>query len=442
MTDQLQASDPLHHGTRSYFARSLPTLVIISLVLGLTMGAVIRSLTSSSWVGPVVDVFDVIGTMWVSAIRMTVIPLIVPLLIGSIACASSGRDAGRLGVTTIAAFVVLITILAVTGALAAPLLFSGLHIDPAITSALRASVATTVLPTGDASMGGWFKTLIPINPIKAAADGTMLSIIVFAAAFGFAALKAPEDLRLRVVQFSHTLSTIMLIIVQAVLVVAPIGIFALTLVVGARVGGTVFTAMGYFIGVRIAFAAIFVIAVLVLTALWGRMSPGTVARGATPAILVAAGTSSSLSALPAMIEGTRDVWKLPEKVYGFVLPLAVSTFKPSASYQWVLIAYFFATLYGIPFGPAQLALAAGYSVLFNATVPGIPGGGIIAISPMLLALGLPLEGLAIVLAVDPIVDLFSTIGNVAADLAVAAIVAARTKLASGSDVRDFSAQPT
>ncbi len=411
---------------RRFISRYLPALVIGSLVLGLSAGALLRSNPGLPWSAPAIETLDVVGTMWVNAIRMTVIPLIVPLLIGAIAGASSGRDAGRLGLSTISLFVALVTVLAVCGALAAPLLFGGLHIDPSMTSALRATIAETAVPTGDASLTGWFKALIPANPIKAAADGSMLSIIVFAVAFGFAALAAPDDIRERVVQFCRTLSAIMLIVVQAVLLVAPIGIFALTFVVGARVGGAVFTAMGYFIVVQAVFAAIVVAALLTLTIGLGRISPGKALRGAAPPLLVAAGTSSSLSALPAMIEGVRDVWGLPEKIYGFVLPLAVSTFKPTSGYSWVFNVFFVATLYGIPFGPAQLALAVGYSALFNATIPGIPGGGMIAISPMLLALGLPLEGLAIVIAVNPIVDRFTTIGNVAANMALTAVLARRS----------------
>ena len=93
MTNELQASDPLGQRKLSFVRRSLPAMVIASLILGLTIGAVIRSMTASGWVGTIIDVFDVIGTMWVNAIRMTVIPLIVPLLIGSIAGAKSGRDA-------------------------------------------------------------------------------------------------------------------------------------------------------------------------------------------------------------------------------------------------------------------------------------------------------------------------------------------------------------
>ena len=186
-------------------------------------------------------------------------------------------------------------------------------------------------------------------------------------------------------------------------------------------------AMGYFIAIQFLVAAAVVLALLMLTVMFGKVPLGTAVRGATPPLLVAAGTSSSLSALPAMIEATRDVWKLPEKIYGFVLPLAVSTFKPTSGYSWVLNVFFIATIYGVPFGPAQLALAAGYAALFNATIPGIPGGGMIAITPMVLALGLPIEGLAIVIAVNPIVDRFTTIGNVAANMALTAVLSNRAR---------------
>ncbi|MFM5923240.1 MAG: dicarboxylate/amino acid:cation symporter [Novosphingobium sp.] len=401
----------------------LPVLIIASLVLGLTGGAVLRGAMPSAGATGLIDAFDVIGTMWINAIRMTVIPLIVPLLIASIAGSRSSRAAGRLGSYTLGAFLGLIGAVAILAAVAAPVLFGGLHIDPAMTAALRTTIESTPVPSGDAGMASWLKALIPTNPVKAASDGAMLSIIVFAAAFGFATLSAPQDVRSRVVQFCHTLSAVMLLMVQAVLLIAPLGIFALALVVGARLGGTVFVAMSYFVAVQLLAMLVFVVAMLALAIFAGRIAPQTAIRGATPPLLVAAGTSSSLSALPAMIEAARDDWKLPERVYGFTLPLAVATFKPTSGYSWVFNVFFIAILFGIPFGPAKLALAAGYATLFNATIPGIPGGGMIAITPMLLALGLPVEGLAVVIAVNPIVDRFTTIGNVAADLAVTAVLA-------------------
>ena len=103
MTSEVQSGSASRAKSRLSSLRSLPAAVVASLILGLAIGTVMRAMTASGWVGPVVGVFDVIGTMWVNAIRMTVIPLIVPLLIGSIAGAGSGRVAGRLGMTTIAA---------------------------------------------------------------------------------------------------------------------------------------------------------------------------------------------------------------------------------------------------------------------------------------------------------------------------------------------------
>jgi proton glutamate symport protein len=403
--------------------RYLPLIILASLVLGLSTGAVMRGMEETAATKAIVDVFDVVGTMWMNAIRMTVIPLIVPLLIGAIAGAGSGKAAGLLGLRTLFGFLTLVSILAVSAAFITPFLYSGLHIDASITSQLRASVADTVLPTGDASMATWFKTLIPTNPIKAAADGTMLSILVFALAFGFATLAAPAEARERVIAFTTALSDIMIIVVQGVLLLAPIGIFALTLVVGAQIGGTAFSALGYFVGVSAGYHFVIGLGLLAIAAIWGDLGFRAALKGTAPSILVATGTSSSLSALPAMIEGARDVWNLPERIYGFVLPFAVSTFKPSGGFAWVFGAYFISLLFGMPLTPAQLALAAGYAILFNATVPGVPNGGFLVITPMYIALGLPLEGLAILMATAPIRDRFSTIINVIANMAMTAVLA-------------------
>lgn len=407
--------------------RYLPLIILASLVLGLSCGALIRGAGEAGWATSVVDFFDVVGTMWVNAIRMTVIPLIVPLLIGAIAGAGSGKAAGQLGLRTLLGFLALVSFLAVTAGFIAPLLMSGLHVDATVTAQLRASVVDTVLPTGDASPATWFKSLIPTNPIKAAADGTMLSIIVFAVAFGFATLAAPDEPRRNVLKFTKTLSEIMMILVQGVLLLAPIGIFALTLVVGARIGVTAFAAMGYLIGAHSVYAFVVGLGLLAMAAVWGRLGISLAIKGMGPPVFVATGTSSSLSALPAMIESARDVWKLPERVYGFVLPFAVSSFKPSSGCGWMVNVCFIALLYGVPLGPAQLALAVGYCIMLNATVPAIPGGGLLVVSPMYLALGLPLEGLAILFAVNPITDRLFTVVNIIANMAMTAVLAREEK---------------
>lgn len=407
----------------------LPTACIVSLVLGFATGGFLASLSSASWTGPTIEFFDVLGTMWINAIRMTVIPLIVPLLIGAIAGSESGRSAGAIGIQTLIGFVLLSACFASLAALSVHGVYSGLTLDEAVTEKLRASVSPTDIPTGDASVATWFKNLIPTNPVKAAADGTMLSLIIFALAFGFASLAAPADVRGQIVSMCRTISTVMLVLVQGVLLVAPIGIFALTLVVGTKLGGAAFTALGYFIGVHLTAAMVFSLGLIAITAIWGRLPLSNLIRGIANPISVGLGTSSSLSALPAMIETVRDVWRLPERIYGVVLPFAVSTFKPSTAYTWVFSTYFLSLLFGMPLGPKEIVFVAGYAALFNATVPGIPGGGMIAVAPLLLALGLPIEGIAILFAVNPITDRAATAINVLSNLAITTLVAAAQRRA-------------
>lgn len=400
----------------------LPAAVIASLILGLAFGVLLRNWPQSPVASGLITALDVIGTMWMNAVRMTVIPLIVPLLIAAVAGAKSGRAVGKLGLYAGALFLSVVMMFAIISASVSPLIFSHLHIEPSATVALRASVAATPLPVGDASIAGWFKNLIPTNPIKAAADGTILSLVVFALMFGFATLAAPADIRARVIASCHVLRDIMLILIQAVLKLAPLGVFALTSVVGAKLGGIAFGALSFYIivdGIGLLLGTVVLCALAIVV---GRLPFRSFFGGASPAQLTALSTSSSLASLPAMIEGARDQWGLREDVIGFVLPLAVSTFKPGSAIAWPIITLFVATLYGIHLSPAQIILIAAYVVLMNPTVPGIPNGGFIVIAPLFTAVGLPLEALAITLAVAPLTDRPNTLVNVTADMAVAAVL--------------------
>ena len=411
---------------------SSPVVVLASLALGVAVGAVLRPRLNASGVSDVIGGFEVIGTMWINAIRMTVIPLIVPLLLGSVVGTGSGRSVGALGLKTAAWFFGLLALAAIIAVPLGTTVFSHLSVDPATTAALRSAIAkSNPLPTGDASLAGFLKTLIPINPIKAAADGNLLSLLVFILAFGLATLAAPDAVRARVLAFTQTFSAVMLIVIQGVVALAPIGVFALTLVATVRLGGVVVSSLAWFVTLEVSTYLTTILCLSLLAMAWTKMTPRTFLSGAAPALLIAFGTSSSLSSLPAMIEGALDRWGLRTDVVGFVLPLAVSTFKLATGFSWVFMPVFVATLYGIHLGAAQFALIVGYAVFMNATVPGVPGGGVIAITPLFVALGLPLEGLAILFAVNAIVDRVATVLCVAGDMVVAAMVGDRPSIGIG-----------
>jgi len=160
-----------------------------------------------------------------------------------------------------------------------------------------------------------------------------------------------------------------------------------------------------------------------LVALFGRIGIPTFARAALPPQLIALSSSSSIATLPALVESAERSLRLPEKVTGFVLPLAVSTFKIAGPVSWSVGALFVGWFYGVPLGARELATIAFAAVFLAFGVPGVPRGAFIMLAPLFLAIGLPIEGIGILIAVDAIPDTFATSLNVTGDLAATAIVA-------------------
>jgi Na+/H+-dicarboxylate symporter len=150
---------------------------------------------------------------------------------------------------------------------------------------------------------------------------------------------------------------------------------------------------------------------------------GQFARAALPAQLIAFSSSSSIATLPAMVESAEGGLGLPKRVTGFVLPLAVSVFKLAAPVSWTVGALFVGWFYGIPLHMRELATIGFAAVLLGFAAPGVPRGAFILLTPLFLAIGLPAEGIGILIAVDAIPDTCSTVLNVTGDLAASAIVA-------------------
>jgi len=170
--------------------------------------------------------------------------------------------------------------------------------------------------------------------------------------------------------------------------------------------------------------------VLYPAAAWGGgLSLKDFARAALPAQAVAFSSRSSLAALPALIETARDRLHLPEEISGFFLPLATVVFRVGAALGLTVGAVFIGRLYGASISGTQLATIVATAIITSFSIPGIPGGSIIAMVPVLSAVGLPVEGVGILLGVDTIPDMFRTTANVTGQLAAATIVARRERTA-------------
>lgn len=395
------------------------TWVFIALLAGLATGIAMRSLQVSGD-APVVTLAATIGTLWVNAIRMTVIPLIIGLLVVGIAEPASTGATGRLGWRAFVFFYASLALVAAASALIAPPLFTLLTLDPASVAALRAGTSGADAVQAAAAMPGfrdWLLGVIPTNPIRAAADAALLPLIFFVLAFAYALRHVEQAGRTAVVAFFRGTADAMMVVVRWILLVAPLGVFALALVLGTRLGTDVVGALGFYVGVQVVLVAAAGLAMYPVAVVKGGVPLRAFARAVAPAQVVALSTRSSFAALPAGLDGARRILQVPADVAGFVMPLAVAIFRYTAPAQWIVGALFIAELYGIPFGPVQVLTIALASVLLNASVPGIPSGGLLVQAPAYAAVGLPVEGLAVLIAVDMLPDLFRTAGNVTSHLA-------------------------
>jgi Na+/H+-dicarboxylate symporter len=409
---------------------SLTTRVLIALVAGLGLGLVVSStanptlLTMARWLEP-------LGTLFINAIRMTVIPLVVGSLVAGIASAPNPSALGRIGVRALAIFIITLFAGAIVSALIAPPVFALFAIDPAAQAALQASAAESATATAESvrripGFGQWLIDLVPANPVKAAADGAMLPLIVFTLAFGLAVAGLKADTKAVVVRVFEAIRDAALTLVRWILWTAPIGVFALALSLVARLGASAIGALAGYVGLVVAISAVFALLVLYpMASIVGKVPILEFARAALPAQAVAFSSRSSLAALPAMIESARHRLRLPEEITSFFLPLAASVYRIGAAIGQTVGVLFVAQLYGVSLGPAQLASVVLTAVATSFSVPGIPGGSIVIMAPVLMAAGLPVEGIGILLGADTIPDMFRTTANVTGHLAVAAAVGAK-----------------
>ena len=401
------------------------TRVLVALVGGLGLGAAIAAsgntslLAAADWLSP-------IGTIWVNAIRMTVVPLVVSLVIIGVAGASDLKSIGRLGTRSVITFILMLVGLAVV---MIPLLTFAYSLVPALGTrpplpAGAAEAASQVSSSGQpVGLGAWLVSLIPTNPVAAAASGNMVSLILFTLLLAVGIAKSSAASRDTLVGFFRALGDAMLVLVRWVVAVAPIGIFALILPLAAHGGAGVAGSVGVYVIVYAVGHLVAVLLVYPVVALLGGVPIRRFARAALPPQLIAFTSSSSVASLPALVEAAERDLGLPKQVTGFVLPVAVSMFKFAAPVSWTVGSLFISHFYGIPLGLPQMMTVAFAAVFLAFAAPGVPRGAFLLLTPLFLAIGLPAEGVGILIAVDAIPDLFATVLNVTGDLAAAVLVA-------------------
>jgi Na+/H+-dicarboxylate symporter len=402
------------------------TRVLVALVAAVAIGALIGASGNPSLIGAA-DAIAPIGSLWVNAIRMTVIPLVVSLLITGVASASDLKAIGRTGGRSLLVFVLLLVLMSAVAIPIASLVFTLLPRLIAARPELPAGAtdaASQIVASGQApTVATWLTSMIPSNPIAAAANGAMLPLIVFTVLFALAISRSTPPARDALLGFFRALGDAMLILVRWVILVAPLGIFALMLPLAAHAGAGFVGAIGFYI---VAYAGMCVVGILLLylvVPVFSGISISRFARAMVEPQLIAVSSSSSIATLPSLVESAERDLKLPTSITGFVLPLSVSTFKIAAPVSWSVGALFVAWFYGVPLHARELVTIGIFSVFMAFGAPGVPRGAFIALAPLFIAIGLPVEGIGILIAVDAIPDTLATCLNVTGYMGSTAIVA-------------------
>ncbi len=395
---------------------------LVALVLGVAVGAAIEA-SGNSALASAALIVEGLGSLWLNALSMTVIPLIVSLLITGIASVADAASTGRLAGRAVFAFAVMLVAATLYGVIVMPTLLALWPVDREVADAFVASAGGAGVPDAP-PFSEWLAALAPSNVLAAAASDAILPLVVFSIIFAFALTRLPQLQREMLGGFFKAIADAMIVIVKWVLLFAPIGVFALALGVGARAGlGATGVLVQYVVLVAGMTAGVTILATL-FAIVWGRAAPGKFLAAAAPVQALAISTQSSLACLPAMVQRCHDVLGVSERTADLVLPMAVTVFRITSTVANLGVAFFVAHVYGLEPSLLQIIAACAVALAVSVGTVGLPGSAsfFASIAPICLALGAPLDLLAILIAVEVIPDIFRTVGNVTADMAAAVIV--------------------
>jgi proton glutamate symport protein len=401
-----------------------PLIILGALGAGLLLGVFGAG---SNWGSAAASVADPLGGLWLNGLKMTIIPLVVALLVTGIAQTAEAAKAGKLARTAVLWFLALLWSSSLLCALLMPLILDIWPLASDAGAALKTALGTSTPVPAPPGIGAFVLSIVPTNPIAAAAGDAILPLTLFTAIFAFAMLKLPDAQRLVLTSFFEAIASAMLVVINWVLWLAPIGVFALAFIVGARSGFAALGALVHYVLTVSALGIIVWAGAYFVAYFGGGVGFLKFQRAALPAQAVAISTQSSLASLPAMLKGAQALG-VREATADMVLPLAVALFRATGPAMNLAVAIYVAHWYGIALGPGQLAVGVAVAATTTIGAVSLPGqlSFISSIAPISLAMGVPFEPLALLIAVETIPDIFRTVGNVSMDVAVTSAIAKRT----------------
>jgi len=389
---------------------SLPVKIFIGLVLGIVVGLIFQSSPEVA-----ITYIKPLGVLFLNLIKMVIVPLVLSsLVVGSASTGDVGK-LGRIGIKTLAYFLITTALAVTLGLFFANILQPGLGLSIPLDATTEAGEIPSMLDT--------LLNIVPTNPIQAMAEANMLQIIIFALFLGIS-ITLVGDKAKPFFDFFDSMAEVCYKIVAIIMEFGPIGVFGLIAPVVAEHGASALLPL---LKVIIAvYLSCIVHAVVVYSGavyLFTKMNPIMFFKGAAPSMMLAFTTSSSSGTLPITMKCTEENLGVPKSISSFVLPLgATINMDGTALYQGVC-ALFVAQVYGLDLNLAQQMTVVLTATLASIGTAGVPGGGLIMLTMVLQSVGLPLEGVALIGGIDRILDMARTCVNTTGNMACAVVIA-------------------
>lgn len=378
------------------------------------------------------QIYDFIGTLFLNALRMVIVPLIMASIITGIAKIGSGDDLGRLGMKTLSYYALTSTLAILIGLffvnVISPGVLDGVAVGDRLNLSLNevevASAVASVEGRGGGDIIAIFLRMIPTNIVAAAAEGQMLGLIFFSLVFGFFMTRIPQKQSETLLNFWSGVSETMMRITMWIMRFAPYGVFGL---VAKTVASTGFSALlpmlWFFVTVLLALGFHTFVTLPLLLKYLGRVRPTAHLKAMAPAMLTAFSTASSSATLPLTMECVEKNAGVSERTTSFVLPLGATINMDGTALYECVAAIFLAQAYGLEMSFVTQFTVVLIALLTSIGVAGIPAASLVAITVILAAIGLPVEAIGLLLVTDRILDMCRTSVNIFSDSCGAVIIA-------------------
>jgi proton glutamate symport protein len=407
--------------------------ILIALILAVVAGRL--SGTDGSVLGVTLyAVYGFIGALFMNALKMIIVPLIMASIITGVSGMGGAEGLGRLGGKTLLFYMTTSLFAILTGLMFVNLLAPGIiDGEPArqvlgLSQQAANEVAAKVADRSITDLSDVFLSMIPPNVIQAAADGQMLGLIVFSLLFGFFITRIDRDRGALLGGFWQGVADVMMGITDLIMKFAPLGVFGLVAKTVAGVGAEQINDLAVSLGtftlsVLLALAVHTLVTLPLMLRFLGGVSPLAHFGAMMPALLTAFSTASSSATLPMTMECVQDNARVSKRTSSFVLPLGATVNMDGTALYECVAAMFIAQAYGLELSFVTQFTVVLVALLTSIGVAGIPAASLVAITIILATVGLPAEGIGLILAVDRILDMFRTSVNVFSDSCGAVIIA-------------------